>query len=95
MRAFKAHLRGLSPYPYAKVEAPIKLDQNESPFDLPEALKEEALRRMARLPWNRYPEIHAEGLRRRLAALLDWEEEPKRRGPPTGRCPWGRASPWT
>jgi histidinol-phosphate aminotransferase len=75
MRAFKAHLRGLSPYPYAKVEAPIKLDQNESPFDLPEALKEEALRRMARLSWNRYPEIHAEGLRRRLAALLDWEEE--------------------
>ncbi|WP_117237256.1 pyridoxal phosphate-dependent aminotransferase [Thermus sediminis] len=75
MRAFKAHLRGLSPYPYARVEAPIKLDQNESPFDLPHALKEEALRRMARLPWNRYPEIHAEGLRRRLAALWDWPEE--------------------
>jgi len=75
MRAFKAHLRGLSPYPYKKVEAPVKLDQNESPFDLPQALKEEALRRMARLPWNRYPEIHAEGLRRRLAAQVGWPEE--------------------
>ena len=75
MRAFKPHLRGLSPYPYAKVEAPIKLDQNESPFDLPEALKEEALRRMARLSWNRYPDIHAEALRKRLSALLDWPEE--------------------
>ena len=75
MRAFKAHLWGLAPYPYKKVEAPVKLDQNESPFDLPPSLKEEALRRLARLPWNRYPEIHAEGLRRRLAHLLDWPEE--------------------
>ncbi|WP_234553445.1 pyridoxal phosphate-dependent aminotransferase [Thermus caliditerrae] len=75
MRAFKAHLQGLTPYPYQKVEAPVKLDQNESPFDLPEPLKEEALRRMARLPWNRYPEIHAEGLRRKLAALTGWPEE--------------------
>ena len=75
MRAFKAHLRGISPYPYKKVDAPVKLDQNESPFDLPPSLKEEALRRLARLPWNRYPEIHAEGLRRRLAHLLDWPEE--------------------
>ncbi len=75
MRAFKPHLRGLAPYPYASLEAPVKLDQNESPFDLPPPLKEEALRRMARLPWNRYPEIHAEGLRKRLSALLGWPEE--------------------
>ncbi|RTH07081.1 histidinol-phosphate aminotransferase [Thermus scotoductus] len=75
MRAFKAHLWGLAPYPYKKVEAPVKLDQNESPFDLPQALKAEALRRLAHLSWNRYPEIHAEGLRRRLAHLLDWPEE--------------------
>ncbi|GAA6763591.1 histidinol-phosphate transaminase [Thermus hydrothermalis] len=75
MRAFKAHLRDLTPYPYKKEEAPVKLDQNESPFDLPEALKEEALKRLRGLAWNRYPEIHAETLRRRLAALLDWPEE--------------------
>ncbi|MFN4070035.1 MAG: pyridoxal phosphate-dependent aminotransferase [Thermus caldifontis] len=75
MRAFKAHLLGLAPYPYKKVEAPVKLDQNESPFDLPLPLKEEALRRLARLPWNRYPEVHAEGVRKKLAALLDWPEE--------------------
>ncbi len=75
MRAFKAHLRGLAPYPYKKEEAPVKLDQNESPLDLPAGLKEEALRRMARLPWNRYPEIHAQALRRKLSALLDWPEE--------------------
>lgn len=75
MRAFKAHLRGISPYPYKKVDAPVKLDQNESPFDLPQALKAEALRRLAHLSWNRYPEIHAETLRQRLAALLNWPEE--------------------
>ena len=75
MRAFKAHLRGLSPYPYKKEEAPVKLDQNESPFDLPGELKEEALGRLRAIPWNRYPEIHAESLRKRLSALLDWPEE--------------------
>ncbi|WP_243090529.1 pyridoxal phosphate-dependent aminotransferase [Thermus neutrinimicus] len=75
MRAFKAHLRGIPPYPYKKVEAPVKLDQNESPFDLPQALKAEALRRLALLPWNRYPEIHAEALRQRLAAQVGWPEE--------------------
>ncbi len=75
MRAFKPHLRDPKPYPYEPLEAPVKLDQNESPFDLPEALKAEALRRLARLPWNRYPEIRAEGLRERLARLLDWPKE--------------------
>lgn len=34
----------------------VKLNQNESPFDLPPELKEEVLRAFADIPFNRYPE---------------------------------------
>lgn len=72
MDPFKAHLSGLAAYPYRKVEAAIKLDQNESPWDLPEDLKRAALERMARAPWNRYPDMHAEAVRAMVARFLDW-----------------------
>ena len=75
MDAFKPHLSGLCAYPYRKVEAAIKLDQNESPWDLPEDLKERALERMRRAPWNRYPDMHAEGIRASVARFLDWPAE--------------------
>jgi histidinol-phosphate aminotransferase len=35
---FKPHLASVADYPYAKVDATIKLDQNESPEDLPAEL---------------------------------------------------------
>ena len=75
MDAFKPHLSGLAAYPYRKVEAAIKLDQNESPWDLPEDLKERALDRMRHVPWNRYPEMHAESIRASVARFLDWPAE--------------------
>ncbi len=75
MDAFKPHLSGLAAYPYKKVEAAIKLDQNESPWDLPEDLKARALERMREAPWNRYPEMHAEGVRALVARFLDWPAE--------------------
>jgi histidinol-phosphate aminotransferase len=70
MDAFKSHLQSPARYPYAPRKASIKLDQNESPYDLPLELKREALRRLEELPWNRYPSLHAEELRARLARQL-------------------------
>lgn len=75
MSWFKPHLERPQAYPYKKVEAAIKLDQNESPWDLPPELKEEALRRMRALSWNRYPDMRAEGLRAAVARLEGWPEE--------------------
>jgi histidinol-phosphate aminotransferase len=74
MDAFKPHLAGLAAYPYRKVDAPIKLDQNESPWDLPADLKDRALARMRQAAWNRYPDMHAEAVRGRVARVLDWPE---------------------
>lgn len=75
MKAFKPHLQGLPSYPYKKVEAPIKLDQNESPYDLPAELKRRVLARLQGLDFNRYPHLHAEDVREKLAAWLDWPME--------------------
>lgn len=74
MEAFKPHLAGLAAYPYTKVEAPIKLDQNESPWDLPADLKERALARIREVPWNRYPDMHAESVRARVSHFQGWPE---------------------
>jgi len=71
----KPHLERLAAYPYRKVEAPIKLDQNESPYDLPPELKERALARLRALPWNRYPDMHAEPVRAAVARSQDWPEQ--------------------
>jgi histidinol-phosphate aminotransferase len=71
---FKPHLADIAEYPYAKVDARIKLDQNESPEDLPPEVKRLALERLAALPWNRYPELHAEDVRAALARHEDWPE---------------------
>jgi len=38
-------------------QAEIKLNQNESPFDLPMWLKEEIMGEFIKEPWNRYPDI--------------------------------------
>jgi len=75
MDAFKPHLAKLAAYPYRKVEARIKLDQNESPWDLPPDLKERALARMRDAEWNRYPDMHAEGVRAAVARFQGWPEE--------------------
>ncbi|MGC4000160.1 MAG: histidinol-phosphate transaminase [Anaeromyxobacter sp.] len=75
MNAFKPHLATVADYPYAKVDARVKLDQNESPEDLPADLKARALERLARIPWNRYPELHAEDVRAAVAAHEGWPEE--------------------
>lgn len=62
-------------YSFSARAQPIKLDQNESPYDLPEALKAEVLERLAQLPFNRYPDLGAERLRAALAARCGWPEE--------------------
>jgi histidinol-phosphate aminotransferase len=48
-----------------------KLDQNESPFDLPAEVKQGILDRLARLGWNRYPQPrrYAE-IKQRFAACI-------------------------
>lgn len=51
-------VRALGAYTLKATEARVKLNQNESPFDLPLAFKDRVLRRVEAMPWNRYPDFH-------------------------------------
>ncbi len=74
MNAFKPHLAHPAEYPYARSDARVKLDQNESPEDLPPEVKARAIERLARLPWNRYPELNAEDVLAAVARHEGWDE---------------------
>ncbi len=52
----------------APPDAQVKLNQNESPFDLPASIKEELLDAFSQIEMNRYPAEQPERLRQALAA---------------------------
>ncbi len=54
---------------------PVKLNQNESPFDLPEDLKRALVERIFEIPFNRYPDEHPDRLRAALAEQLGVPED--------------------
>jgi len=53
----------------------VKLNQNESPFDVPEKIKSECLQKALQLDWNRYPENESPALKAKLAELDDVDTE--------------------
>ncbi|MCS7081581.1 MAG: histidinol-phosphate transaminase [Bacteroidetes bacterium] len=68
-------VRALRPYRVeGGLSAPVKLNQNENPFDWPPFIKERVLERLRALPWNRYPEEYPRELTAALAR--HWGLEP-------------------
>ena len=61
-------------YPFIALDAPVKLDQNESPFDFPDDLKHLVVEKWLNISWNRYPELMAESVRLSLALHEQWVE---------------------
>jgi len=68
----RPEVRELSAYTLDQVDAAWKLDQNEAPWDLPRALKQEALARLAERNWAHYPDFHADRLRELIGRLHGW-----------------------
>ena len=58
-------------YNFKEQSYQVKLDQNESPFDLPVELKQKILSRLGKASFNRYPELDAHSIRNKLAGLVD------------------------
>jgi histidinol-phosphate aminotransferase len=48
----------------------VKLNQNESPFDIPLELKQEISRRLLACQWNRYPNNFAEPLKNKISDYI-------------------------
>jgi histidinol-phosphate aminotransferase len=68
----KPAVRAQAAYTLAALPAPRKLNQNESPYDLPAELKREILAGVAASPWQRYPEFAPPELLARLAEHYGW-----------------------
>jgi len=68
----KPAVRDQPPYSLKTHSAQRKLNQNESPYDVPAALKREIADRLAAVPWHRYPEFTPVALLDTLAARYDW-----------------------
>lgn len=71
----RAALKTAPAYHFSPHPQSIKLDQNESPYDLPAELKARAIERLMALPFHRYPELSAESLRSSLSNYLNWPAE--------------------
>ena len=61
-------VRAAPPYHLVEEDAETKLNQNESPWDVPAEIKEEVARRLAGESWNRYHQKLPEELCARIAA---------------------------
>ncbi len=68
-------VKTLSAYKFEDKPHKIKLNQNESPYDLPLEIKGKALEKLKNLPFNRYPEMQGETLRQMVAKQNNWLED--------------------
>ena len=68
----KPAVRAQSAYPLSAPPARRKLNQNESPWDLPSDIKREVLAAAEAAPWQRYPEFAPPELLAALAAHYGW-----------------------
>ena len=71
----KASVLALRPYSLVPHRASVKLNQNESPWDAPLEIKQEALKRLKDRAWSRYPDFAPQGLHERLAEFCGWRPE--------------------
>ena len=64
-------LEAVTPYLLVEEEGETKLNQNESPWDIPVELKDEVAGRIRELPWNRYHQGIPQAFLDRIAADSD------------------------
>jgi len=75
LRHVKPAVRDLAPYTLALREAPVKINQNENPWDLPEAVKRRVLAKALARPWSRYPDFDPQELLAALARFSGWRAD--------------------
>jgi histidinol-phosphate/aromatic aminotransferase/cobyric acid decarboxylase-like protein len=75
LRHVKPAVRSLAAYTLALREAPVKLNQNENPWDFPESVKRRVLERALARPWSRYPDFDPRELLEALARFSGWRAD--------------------
>jgi len=74
LRHVKPKVRALGAYALRPIESRIKLNQNESPYDVPAVLRARIGERLAGRPWNRYPPFVAHNFTAAVAEFTGWAE---------------------
>ncbi len=74
LRWIKPSVRTLGAYTLRHHEPRIKLNQNESPYDVPDELKLRIARRLEGRPWNRYPPFVATRFIGAVSEATGWPE---------------------
>ena len=75
LRHVKPSVRALAAYTLALREAPVKINQNENPWDLAETVKRRVLERALARPWSRYPDFDPKELLEALARFSGWRKD--------------------
>lgn len=75
LKHIKPQVRALTAYTLKHHDPPIKLNQNESPYDVPEELKRRLWERLADRPWNRYPPFVATDFISAVSEATGWPED--------------------
>lgn len=75
LRHVKPAVRGIAAYTLALREAPVKINQNENPWDLDDAVKRRVIETALARPWSRYPDFDPKELLAALARFSGWRED--------------------
>lgn len=75
LSTIKPEVRSLQPYTLKHFRAAVKVNQNENPFDMPEAIKGAVHELMAEKAWCRYPDFVPTALISQLADFSHWKKE--------------------
>ncbi|HKP74884.1 MAG TPA: histidinol-phosphate transaminase [Longimicrobiaceae bacterium] len=75
LRWVKPSVRTLGAYTLKPYEPRIKLNQNESPYDVPDELKARIAGRLKDRPWNRYPPFVARRFISAVSEATGWPED--------------------
>ena len=75
LRHVKPAVRAVRAYTLAERDAAVKINQNENPWDLPEAWKRRVLAQALARPWSRYPAFDPSELLRALADFSGWRAD--------------------
>ncbi len=75
LQRIRPEIRSVDGYHLTHYNCPVKLNQNEGPFDLPDDLKNEILEAVRKRPWFRYPQPMQMDLVDALAEYAGWRPD--------------------
>ena len=74
-KAIKPEVKALRAYSLSPRSASVKINQNENPWDVSNAIKVETLRRLEKRKWSRYPDFVSGSLHEHLAGFASWRND--------------------